>query len=99
MYVASELVYLAEVLARVLVQLPDLPSPPSALFPSLRLGEYLGKIAYESKYAATVHLLQETPHPVKDFLPICSENPCRNVIRKAFEPKVDGVLRACEGLP
>ena len=59
--------YLAEVFASVLVQLPDLPSPPSALFPSLRLGEYLGKIAYESKYAATVHLLQETPHPVKVF--------------------------------
>ena len=53
--------------ASVLVQLQELPSPPSALFPSLRLGEYLGKIAYESKYAATVHLLQETPHPVRGF--------------------------------
>ena len=61
--------YLAEVFASVLVQLQELPSPPSALFPSLRLGEYLDKIAYESKYAATVHLLQETPHPVRGFFP------------------------------
>ena len=85
--------------ASVLVQLQELPSPPSALFPSLRLGEYLDEIAYESKYAATVHLLQETPHPVRGFFPICSENPCRNVIRKTFKLHVNCVLRACKRLP
>ena len=64
-------VYLAEVLASVLVQLSDLQSPPSALFTSLRIREYFGEIAYESKYAVTLsaRLLQEASHLVRSFFP------------------------------
>ena len=87
-------VYLAEVLASVLVQLSDLQSSPSALSTSLRIREYFGEIAYESKYAVTLsaRLLQEASHLVRSFFPICSEVPCRNVVRKTFEPHVKNVL-------
>ena len=57
-------VYLAEVLASVLVQLSDLQSPPSALFRSLRIGEYFGEIAYESKYAVTCQLASSRRPPI-----------------------------------